>query len=90
MTVAVEIYTKYGCPFCFRAMQLLDSKGAKYIEHDIGGNAAKREEMESRAPGSRTVPQIFIDGAAIGGSDDLRALDSSGKLDAMLAGSGAG
>lgn len=86
MTASVEIYTKFGCPFCFRAMQLLDSKGVKYTEYDIGGNAAKREEMVSRAPGARTVPQIFIDGAAIGGSDDLRALDSSGKLDAMLAG----
>ena len=90
MTVAIEIYTKFGCPYCFRAMQLLDSKGAKYTEHDIGGNAAKREEMIARAPGARTVPQIFIDGAAIGGSDDLRALDSRGQLDAMLAGSDAG
>ena len=71
-------------------MQLLDSKGAQYTEYDIGGNAAKREEMVARAPGARTVPQIFINGAAVGGSDDLRALESSGKLDAMLAGSDAG
>ncbi len=89
MTASVEIYTKFGCAFCFRAMQLLDSKGVEYTEYDVGADAAKRDEMVSRAPGARTVPQIFIGGAAVGGSDDLRALDSNGQLDAMLAGGAA-
>lgn len=86
MTAVVEIYTKFACPYCFRAKHLLDTKSVDYTEYDISAGGAKRQEMVERAPGARTVPQIFIDGAAIGGSDDLHALDSSGKLDALLAG----
>jgi glutaredoxin 3 len=47
-------------------------------------NGAKRDEMVVRAPGARTVPQIFIDGTAVGGSDDLALLDRQGKLDSLL------
>lgn len=86
MTATVEIYTKFGCPYCVRAKHLLDTKGVAYQEYDVTMGGAKRDEMVVRAPGARTVPQIFINGAAIGGSDDLRALESSGKLDGMLAG----
>lgn len=86
MTASVEIYTKFACPFCVRAKMLLDGKGVKYVEYDISGNAEKREEMVGRAPGARTVPQIFIDNLAVGGSDDLSALERAGKLDDMLAG----
>lgn len=90
MTNKVEIYTKFACPYCARAKHLLDSKGAAYSEYDVSMGGALREEMVSRAPGARTVPQIFINGAAIGGSDDLHALERSGKLDALLADSAAG
>jgi glutaredoxin 3 len=41
--------------------------------------------MIERAGGRTTVPQIFIDGAHIGGSDDLAALDHQGGLDPLLA-----
>jgi glutaredoxin 3 len=84
-TPEVVIYTKFGCGFCFRAKRLLNSKGVHYVEHDITMGGAKRDEMLARAPNARTVPQIFIGGAHIGGSDDLHALDGAGKLDAMLA-----
>ena len=84
MTATVEIYTKFGCPYCVRAKQLLDSKGVRYTEFDVSMGGAKRAEMVARAPGARTVPQVFINDMAIGGSDDLRALDSSGKLDNLL------
>ena len=85
MAKKIEIYTKFTCSFCVRAKRLFDSKGVQYTEYDVTMDAAKRQEMVDRAPGARTVPQIFIDGAAIGGSDDLAALDASGKLDALLA-----
>jgi glutaredoxin 3 len=85
MTTSVEIYTKFACPYCFRAKKLLDGKAVEYVEYDISGGGEKRAEMIERAPGARTVPQIFINGMAIGGSDDLHALDNSGKLDEMLA-----
>ena len=80
----VEMYTKWGCPFCVRAKALFDQKGVAYEEYDVTGDDAKRAEMVERAPGARTVPQIFIDDQAIGGSDDLAKLDREGKLDGML------
>ncbi|WP_288456451.1 glutaredoxin 3 [uncultured Sphingomonas sp.] len=82
----VEIYTKAFCPYCARAMNLLSSKGVTPEETDITMDRGKREEMIQRANGRTTVPQIFIDGAHVGGSDDLAALERDGKLDAMLAG----
>jgi glutaredoxin 3 len=84
MVAKVEIYTKFACPYCFRAKLLLEDKGADYEEFDASGGP-RREEMLSRANGRTTVPQIFINGAHVGGSDDLAALDRSGKLNAMLA-----
>ena len=82
----VEIYTKWGCPYCSRATALLDSKGAAYEEYDVTMGGPKKAEMLERVPGAVTVPQILIDGQAIGGSDDLAELDRAGKLDAMLGG----
>jgi glutaredoxin 3 len=80
----VEIYTKMFCGYCHRAKRLLDSKGVDYVEYDITMDGARRDEMRARAPGARTVPQIFIDGVAMGGSDDLAALERAGKLDGLL------
>lgn len=81
----VEVYTKMFCPYCVRAMGLLHSKGVVVDEYDITMDAAKRQEMLSRANGRTTVPQIFIDNRHIGGSDDLAALDAQGGLDPLLA-----
>lgn len=81
----VEIYTKFGCPYCMRAKRLLKSKGVDFEETDITLGGPKRAEMLERSNGGRTVPQIFIDGRHIGGSDDLAALDDCGELDALLA-----
>ena len=80
----VEIYTKTGCPYCARAKALLGAKGVTFEETEISANPDARAEMLSRAGGRTTVPQIFIDGEHVGGSDDLAALESSGKLDATL------
>ena len=81
----VEIYTKFMCPYCTRAVRLLSGKGVAFEEHDITLGGPKRVEMIQRANGRSTVPQIFIDDRHVGGSDDLAALDSAGKLDALLA-----
>ena len=89
MTAKVEIYTKFACPYCVRAKQLLDSKGVQYTEYDITMGGAKRAEMLARVPGAQTVPQILINDTPIGGSDDLRALENQGKLDALLGPRGA-
>lgn len=80
----VEIYTKAFCPYCTRAKALLASKGVKPQEYDISMGGPKRVEMIERANGRTTVPQVFIDGRHIGGSDDLAALDKRGGLDPLL------
>ena len=80
----VEIYTKWGCPYCVAARQLLDGKGVAYTEHDITMGGPKRAEMLERVPGASTVPQVLIDDKAHGGFDDISALDRAGKLDALL------
>ena len=80
----VEIYTKAFCPYCTRAMRLLASKGVSPDEIDITMGGPRRAEMIERAGGRTTVPQVFVDGRHIGGSDDLAALDARGGLDALL------
>lgn len=84
MPTKIEIYSRWDCPYCYRAKALLDAKGATYNEYDISMGGAKRAEMIERAPGATTVPQIFIDNVGIGGCDELFALNSSGKLDPLL------
>ena len=80
----VEIYTKAYCGYCFRAKRLLETKGVDFVEYDITMGGPKRAEMLERKPDAWTVPQIFIDGRAVGGSDDLARLDREGKLDSLL------
>ncbi len=81
----IEIYTKFLCPYCTRAKSLLKAKGVAFEEHDISTGGPLRAEMIARSGGGATVPQVFIDGQHIGGSDDLAALDRAGKLDPLLA-----
>jgi glutaredoxin 3 len=80
----VEIYTKLYCGYCYRAKRLLESKGVEFDEYDITMGGPKRAEMMERKPDAYTVPQIFIGGQAVGGSDDLARLDREGKLDSLL------
>jgi glutaredoxin 3 len=83
MTVPVEIYTTDYCAYCFVAKRLLDKRKIPYVEIDVSGNAEKRRWLVETT-GRRTVPQIFIGGVSIGGSDELHELDKSGKLAEML------
>lgn len=82
----VEIYTTPTCPYCHAAKRLLTRKGVAYTEIDVSRDPDLRAAMTDRANGRRTVPQIFIGGQHVGGSDDIHALDHDGKLDALLAG----
>lgn len=82
----VEIYSSQFCGYCSRAKRLLSQKGVDYIDYDVIEDTSKRDEMVQRAGGRMTVPQIFIDGKHIGGSDDLYALDGAGRLDPLLRG----
>jgi glutaredoxin 3 len=80
----IEIYTSPFCPFCWRAKRLLKDKGLPFTEIDVLLHPGRRAEMTERADGRTSVPQIFIDGQGIGGSDDLAALEGSGELDTLL------
>ena len=80
----VEIYTTPFCGYCARAKGLLARKGAAYEEMDVMMDEKKRTEMRERSKRS-TVPQIFINGQHIGGSDELATLEQAGKLDPLLA-----
>lgn len=80
----IEIYTTPFCGYCARAKGLLDDKGAAYEEVDVMMDEKKRAEMRERAKRT-TVPQIFINGQHVGGSDELAALERAGKLDPLLA-----
>ena len=83
----VTIYTTSACSYCLMAKNLLNKKGAKFIEIDVSHNAEERHKMSARAGGRRTVPQIFIGKAHVGGCDELHALDARGGLDPLLAAS---
>jgi glutaredoxin 3 len=81
----VQVYTKFMCPYCARALALLASKGVEVEDFDVTMGGPKKAEMVERSGGRMTMPQIFIDGQHVGGSDDLAALEAAGKLDALLA-----
>jgi glutaredoxin 3 len=81
----VEIYTTPFCPYCIAAKRLLQKKGVAYNETDVSTDPELRQAMTVRAGGRRSVPQIFIGGQHVGGSDDIHLLDQKGQLDALLA-----
>jgi glutaredoxin 3 len=85
MAADVKIYTRQWCGYCTAAERLLRGKGVAFENIDCTGDRAKREWLVE-VTGRSTVPQIFIDGKAIGGYDDMKALDRSGELDRLLAG----
>ena len=80
----IELYTTFFCPFCLRAKNLLKKKGVAFTEISVDGNPGLRQQMTERSGGGQTVPQIFIDGDPIGGSDELVAMEHSGELDRLL------
>ncbi|HZH28931.1 MAG TPA: glutaredoxin 3 [Azospirillaceae bacterium] len=81
----VLMYSSPFCGYCMRAKALLNSKRVEFEDIDVDAEPRRRQEMIQKAGGRTSVPQIFINGVHIGGSDDLHALDRTGKLDEMLA-----
>ena len=80
----VTIYTKPYCPYCVRALDLLERKGVAFTEIVAAFDPEKRAEMMQRAGGRATFPQIFVGDRHIGGCDDMVALDRAGQLDPLL------
>ena len=80
----VVLYTTMFCPFCVRAKQLLAAKGVEFQDIDVDITPGARAAMMQRSRGRRTVPQIFIGEAHIGGCNELYDLERRGKLDDLL------
>jgi len=72
------IWSKPDCPYCVIAKKLLETKGYEVEERRVGFGW-NREQLLEAVPNARTVPQIFLDGQYIGGSDDLKKYFSEAK-----------
>ncbi len=81
----ILMYTTKTCPYCEKARILLRKKNLPYTEIFIDEFPEKRDEMMAKSQ-RKTVPQIFINGRSIGGSDDLHTLEEQGQLDKLLQG----
>jgi glutaredoxin 3 len=81
----VTIYTSWLCPYCSGAKSLLAKKGVPFEEIEAPRGSPARDEAIAKSGGRQTVPQIFVGDVAVGGYDELKALDQAGKLDALLA-----
>ncbi len=81
----IEVYSGDYCPYCMRAKALLKQRELEFVEYNVQSEPEKRVEMVERAPGVRTIPQIFINDRHVGGCDDLYALDKKGELNSWLA-----
>lgn len=79
----VTIYTTGLCGFCFAAKRLLDGLGVTYTEVRTEGRQDLRQWIAERS-GQRTVPQVFINGEAIGGYTELSGLHQAGGLEGKL------
>lgn len=77
-TTDVIVYTTDYCPYCRAAKDLLRSKGVAFIEIDVTNDEGMRERLVRMTGGRTTVPQIFVDGKAMGGYDDLAAFFRNG------------
>lgn len=76
----VKMYTRDYCSFCYAAKNLLTRRSIAYEEIPISGDPSLEKEM-CELTGGNSVPQILIDGKAIGGYTELVALDMDGKLE---------
>ncbi len=83
MAAEIIIYTKDPCPYCVRAINLLNEKKLVFTEIDLTDKFDEIERIKEKT-GWRTVPIILINGRLIGGYDDLKALDDEGKLDDLV------
>jgi glutaredoxin 3 len=80
----IVIYTGPMCNYCSAAKHLLNKKKVNYTEFDIGVDASKMQEMQERTKGAKTIPQIFIGETYVGGYNELKALETAGKLNSLL------
>ena len=71
------------CGFSNLATQILDACQAQYVAIDVLADQGIREGVKSYANWP-TIPQLYVNGEFVGGSDIMRALYESGELKTML------
>jgi glutaredoxin 3 len=81
----IAIYVKARCQRCWRAKRLLRRRCYAFEEIDVSGDEGLRNWLVE-VTGSKTVPQVFVDGRLVGDIAVIRALDSSGDLDRLVRG----
>lgn len=79
----IEMYTKSWCPYCQLAKNRLESRHLEFEEIPVPAGSPQEADMFRRS-GRTSVPQIFVSGQHVGGSDDLQRADETGLLDALL------
>ena len=79
----VKIYSTGICPICDNTKNLLKKWGIDYEEARVDKDRGQLKEMLEVTEGSRTVPQIVIDGKWIGGFTDLTEMHMDGELDEL-------
>ena len=83
MAAQVVVYTTTVCPYCVAAKALLTKKNVPFREINVESRPELRSWLVDRSR-QRTVPQIFVNGQAVGGFSELSGLDRAGRLDPML------
>jgi glutaredoxin 3 len=81
----IVIYVKGRCRRCWRARRLLRRRSYVFEVIDVSGDNELRNWLVETT-GSKTVPQVFVDGRLVGDFAVVRALDSSGDLDRLVRG----
>jgi glutaredoxin len=81
----IAIYVKARCQRCWRAKRLLRRRCYAFDVIDVSGDDELRNWLVE-GTGSKTVPQVFVDGRLVGGFAAVRALDSSGDLARLVRG----
>ena len=89
-SIPVVIYGDEYCAYCAAARMLFTKKGVAFEDVLVSRDPARFDEMQARSGGRRSIPQVFVGDAHIGGFDELCALDKSGELDKLLADGTAG
>ncbi|KHN36074.1 Glutaredoxin-C3 [Glycine soja] len=85
----IAVFSKSYCPYCLRAKRLLAELNEKpfVVELDLRDDGFQIQSVLLDLIGRRTVPQVFVNGKHIGGSDDLSAAVQSGELQKLLSAS---
>ena len=80
----ITVYTTEPCGYCRVAKALLNKRSVPFEEINLAKDPEGRAELV-RLTGMMTFPQVVIDGASIGGYQELVAFDKSGKLSEFAA-----